>query len=59
MSPPVRDVATGELVDVGPVIDDAGGRRAFLRAHPDRRYAIAKRTLSHRELRTQGISNDA
>jgi hypothetical protein len=57
VSPPVRDIATGELIAVGPAIDDVGSWKRYRYERPDRRYAVAKRALSRRELRRHGISN--
>jgi hypothetical protein len=57
LTPAVRDVATGSLIEAGPLIDDAAGWNAYRRARPDRRYTISKRTLSRRELRQHGLSN--
>jgi hypothetical protein len=57
ITPPVRDVARGEMIEVGPVIDDAQGWAAYRRERPDRRYATAKRVLSRRELRRYGLKN--
>ena len=56
-SPLVRDMASGNMIAVGPAIDDEENWRVYRRAQPDRRYVIAKRTLSHRELRMHGIAN--
>jgi len=57
VSPPVRDVATGDLIAVGPAIDDVGSWKRYRHERQDRRYAAAKRVLSRRELRRHGISN--
>ena len=57
VTPALRDVATGSLIEAGPPTDDAAGWNAYRRAHPDRRYAINKRTLSRRELRQHGLHN--
>lgn len=57
VSPPVWDVAAQRMMTVGPVIDDAASWRDYRRAQPDRRYVIAKRVLSTRELRRHGVSN--
>ena len=48
-----------EHVPVGPEIDETNSWNAYRRTHPDRRYAIAKRTLSRRELRRHGLTNAA
>ena len=53
----VRDAVTKSLIDVGPPVDDEPGWREYRRARPDRRYAVAKRALSRRELRRHGLSN--
>ncbi len=57
MTPPVRDVVAGTLIEVGPSIDDARSWETYRRANPDRRYATAKRVLSRRELRHYGLTN--
>jgi hypothetical protein len=56
-TPAVRDVVINALIEVGPPIDDEAGRKAYQRTQPDRRYAIAKRALSRRELRRRGLDN--
>ncbi len=57
MTPPVRDVVTGTMIEVGPAIDDARSWDTYRRASPDRHYAMAKRVLSRRELRRHGLTN--
>jgi hypothetical protein len=57
ITPPVRDVASGDMIQVGPAIDDPQSWAAYRRARPDRRYATAKRVLSRRELRRHGLKN--
>lgn len=57
VTPAVRDVVTGTLIEVGPAIDDPKSRQAYARLHPDRRYATAKRMLGRQELRRLGLSN--
>ena len=57
MSPAVRDVATGHMIEVGPPLDDIESWKNYRYAQPERRYAVAKRVLSRRELRRHGISN--
>lgn len=59
ITPAVRDVVTNTIVEAGPAIDDPAAWQVYRRQHPDRRYAVAKRTLSRRELRRHGISNSA
>jgi hypothetical protein len=59
ITPAVYDVVTKAMVEAGPPVDDEESWRAWRRAHPDRRYAVAKRTLSCRELRQNGLSNEA
>jgi hypothetical protein len=56
-TPAVRDVVTKSLVDTGPPIDDEAGWKTYRRAQSDHRYAVAKRALSHRELRRHRLSN--
>jgi hypothetical protein len=57
ITPAVRDVAANAVIEVGPPIDDEAGWNAYRRAQPDRRYAVAKRVLSRRELRRHGLTN--
>jgi hypothetical protein len=57
MTPPVRDVVTGTIIEVGPAVDDARSWDTYRRANPDRHYATAKRVLSRRELRRHGLTN--
>jgi hypothetical protein len=57
VTPAVRDVVTGSLIEAGPVINDPASRKEYDRAHPDRRYAVAKRALSRREMRQHGLEN--
>ena len=56
-TPAVRNVAIGAMIAAGPDIDDEASWRRYRRGRPDRRYAIAKRVLSRRELRRHGVSN--
>jgi hypothetical protein len=58
ITPAVRDAATGKLVEAGPATDDGRAWQDYRREHPDRRYAMAKRTLSRHELRRHGLSNN-
>ncbi len=55
---PVLDVATGMMVPAGPELDDAASWREYSFRFPDRRYAVAKRQLSGKELRQHGLEND-
>jgi hypothetical protein len=57
ITPAVQDVVTGALLEVGPATDDPVSWRTYRRAHPERRYAIAKRTLNRQELRRHGLHN--
>ncbi len=57
ISPAVRDVVIGKLIEIGPACDDLDSWSDYRRACPDRRYAIAKRVLSRRELRRHGLRN--
>lgn len=57
VTPGVRDVVTGELIAVGPDIDDIKGWKRYRHEHPSRFYPVAKRTLSYRELRRHGVAN--
>ncbi len=58
-SPPVWDAVSKKWIAVGPPVDDPASWRNYHRTQPDRRYAVAKRMLSHRELRHHGLRNDA
>ena len=55
ITPPVRDMAIGAMIEGGPTIDDAQSWAAYRREQPDRRYATAKRALARRELRRHGL----
>ena len=57
-SPPVWDVAEKRMIAVGPAVDDLLSRSLYQRSRPDRRYAVAKRPLSTRELRRYGLHNN-
>ncbi len=57
VTPAVWDVVAGALIEVGPAIDNPTSWRQYRMAHPDRSYAVAKRVLSHRELRRHGVQN--
>ncbi len=56
-SPAVWDVVAGALIEAGPATDDLASWRQYRTAHPDRRYAVAKRMLNHLELRRHGVRN--
>jgi hypothetical protein len=58
LSPPARDAVCGKDIAVGPMVDTPDAWRIYRREVPDRRYAIAKRTLSRRELQRHGLNND-
>ena len=59
ITPPVRDVTSGAMIEVGPAIDNEQGWATYRRERPDRRYATTKRVLSRRELRRYGLENTA
>lgn len=59
VTPAVQDVVTGMPIDPGPAIDEAVAWQEFRRRQSDRRYAVAKRVLSRRELRRHGLRNAA
>ncbi len=59
VTPAVWDAVAGALIEVGPAVDDPTSWRKYRQAHPDRRYAVAKRVLSHQELRRHGVQNAA
>lgn len=55
VTPAVYDVVAGVFVAPGPKIDDEVHWGHYRKAHPEHCYAIAKRTLSSRELRQHGL----
>lgn len=55
ITPAVYDVVAGAFVEVGPQIDNEAYWRTYRKAQLERCYAIAKRTLSGRELRQHGL----
>jgi hypothetical protein len=57
VSEPVFDIARRVFIPLGPAIDEHSGWRRYRRDHPDRRYAVAKRQLSRKELRRHGLEN--
>lgn len=57
VTPAVRDVVSGGFLQAGPAIDDESGWTEYRRAHPDRRYAVGKRTLSRAELKRHDLRN--
>jgi hypothetical protein len=57
ITPDVWDVIEKRFVAVGPAIDSDRDWQDYRQAHPSATYAIAKRTLSRRELRRYGLSN--
>jgi hypothetical protein len=57
ITPATPDVATGAMIAAGPEIDDEAGWTTYRSERPDRRYAVAKRVLSRRQLRRHGVSN--
>ena len=57
VTPALRDVADGHAVYAGPLLDDEPSWRDYRRNHPDRRYAVAKRTLSKAELKRHRLHN--
>ncbi|WP_298225220.1 hypothetical protein [Acidocella sp.] len=59
VTPAVCDVVAGALIEVGPAVDDPTSWRKYRTAHPDRRYAVAKRVLSRQELQRHGVRNAA
>jgi hypothetical protein len=59
VSAPVFDVARRVFISLGPAIDEHAAWRQYRRDHPDRRYAVAKRQLSRRELRRHGLENES
>jgi hypothetical protein len=56
-SPAVFDVASGRSIPVGPVVDTEIAWAEYRRDHPGRRYAVAKRQLSRKELRRHRLTN--
>ena len=57
VTPAVGDVVSGRAVPAGPDIDDERRWADYRRAHPDRRYAVSKRSLSRAELKRHGLRN--
>ena len=57
VTPAVRDAVSGRAVEAGPRIDAERAWAEYRRAHPDRRYAVARRTLSRAELKRHGLRN--
>jgi len=55
VTPGVRDIVTGKLVYAGPWEDDERSWRQYRYEHRERCYAIAKRSLSRRELKLHGL----
>jgi hypothetical protein len=53
----VFDVARRAYVPLGPSIDKDFAWYWYRRDYPDRRYAVAKRQLSRKELRRHGLTN--
>src|SRR5260370_7619684 len=51
----VRDAVTNTIGEAGPATDDPVSWQAYRRQHPHRRYALANRLLSRRELRRHAI----
>lgn len=58
ITPDVWDVVEKRYIPVGPILDDEKNWREYRRKYPATTYAVAKRTLSHRELRQHGLTND-
>ena len=58
-TPAVWDVVAGALIEAGPATDDPASWRKYRMTHPDHRYAVAKRMLSHLELRRHGVQNSS
>jgi hypothetical protein len=56
-TPAVQDVVTNAMIQAGPAVDNEAEWKAYRNAHPDCRYAVAKRVLSHRASRRHGLSN--
>ncbi len=59
VSAPVWDAVEKKRIAVGPLVDTPKAWQAYRRGQPKRRYAVAKRTLSRRELQRHGLRNDA
>jgi hypothetical protein len=57
VTPDVWDVVEKRFIPVGPQCDDEKSWRDYRRARPSTTYAVAKRTLSGRELRRHGLAN--
>jgi hypothetical protein len=59
VTPAVRDAVAAGPVLAGPEFDRPTDWRIFRAANPNRTYAVAKRQLSRRELRSHGLTNMA
>jgi hypothetical protein len=57
VTPPVTDLISGKTIPVGPDTNDPRAWAVYRGAHPDRRYAVAKRQISSVELRRHGLAN--
>jgi hypothetical protein len=57
ITPDVWDVVEKRFIPVGPKLDDENNWREYRREHPSTTYAVARRTLSHRELRRHDLAN--
>ncbi len=56
ISAPVRDLITGKLIPLGPPVDTETNWRYHRFHHPERHYAVSKRSLSHKELKRHGLT---
>jgi hypothetical protein len=57
VTPAVIDAVSGGAVPAGPETDDERSWAEYRRTHPDRRFALGKRTLSRTELKRHGLRN--
>jgi hypothetical protein len=57
VTPAIKDAVNGTAVPAGPDIDDERSWAEYRRAHPDRRFAVGKRTMSRTELKRHGLRN--
>jgi hypothetical protein len=56
-TPARRDLCTRSQIAAGPSLARGADREEHRRAEPDRRQGVVKRTLSRRELRRHGLTN--
>ena len=58
VTPAVIDAVSGKAVPCGPEIDAPETWAEYRKRYPDGKHAVAKRSLSRRELRQHGLANE-